>query len=152
MHRWEVVIPAVSIVRAVPVMPPPSLVRADPSHSASLPPLSAVVHHSCTPDAASSAKKTGRNRTLSPKADRARDEAAPYRVRRYLLFAPIAFLQMRSGNGGGADSDENSNATNIWNRHIATSTQRARRGSGTCSTPNVNVFRARHLTGEVTRR
>ena len=57
MHRWEVVIPAVSIVRAVPVMPPPSLVRADPSHSASLPPLSAVVHHSCTPDAASSAKK-----------------------------------------------------------------------------------------------
>ena len=57
MNRWEVVIPAVSIVRAVPVMPPPRLVLADPSHSASLPPLSAVVHRSCHPTPPPSQKK-----------------------------------------------------------------------------------------------
>ena len=34
----------------------------------------------------------------------------------------------------------------------AMSTQQVRRGSVTCSTPNVNVSQARHLTGEETRR
>ena len=96
--RWR---SPLSALRGLRHAPPPSLARAAPSCSTSLPPLSAVVRRSCAPDASSSAKK---RRSLSPEADRARDEAAPDRARRYLLFAPIASLRMRSDDRGGADS------------------------------------------------
>ena len=103
-----------------------------------------IVRCSCVPDTASSAKRTRPNRSLSPEADQARDKADPDSARWNLLFAPIVFLWMRSDNRGGTDSpnaseDKDSNATSIRNWHMATSTQQARRGSGTCSTPNVNV-------------
>jgi hypothetical protein len=52
--RWR---SPLSALRGLRHAPPPSLARAAPSRSTSLPPLSAVVRRSCAPDASSSAKK-----------------------------------------------------------------------------------------------
>jgi len=64
-------------------------------------------------------------------ADRARDDAAPAKARRYAPFAHIASLRMRSDDedGGSADSPTTSEdkdkggdaVTSDWNRHMATS-------------------------------